>query len=435
MFLLPDTRKTLSTARYFLRWMWLLTPLSLLIGSACAGFLRGLDFVTQSRFSHPGLLWLLPFAGVLVAFCYEKLGKGTEAGNNLLLDAVHRADPENREKNQSDADSSPVVPRRMAPLILGGTLLTHLGGGSAGREGTAVQMGGALAFAWGRLFNLGREETRILLLCGIAAGFGGVFGTPLAGAIFALEVLAVGRLKTDALVPCLLAALVSNWCVAAWGVHHTHYAVAAFHSRANWPLDPLLALKIGLASIAFGLAATFFATLTHGAGRIFKSTFKNPLWRPFVGGCIVIALTILLGTRDYLGLGVTSPNLYAVTLTSAFEPGGAHAFSWAWKLIFTAVTLGSGFKGGEVTPLFFIGATLGNALSTPLHAPVSLMAATGFIAVFAGATNTPLACTLLGIELFGTSGAPYFALACFAAQLWSGHASIYSAQRRDVVAL
>ncbi len=434
MFLAVGTRQFAAKMRDFARWIWFLVPLGLLIGSACAGFLRGLDFVTQSRFSHPNLLFLLPFAGVLVEFCYRKIGAGSEAGNNLLLEAVNREETENREESDPETvtspDSSPIVPRRMAPLIVAATFVTHLCGGSAGREGTAVQMGGALASAWGRLFRLGREETRIILLCGIAAGFAGVFGTPLAGAVFALEVLAVGRFKTDALMPCLLAALVSHWSVAALGVHHAHYGVAPLADPQNAIFDALLALKIGLASVAFGLAASFFVAFTHGVANFLKRSFQNSLWRPFIGGCVVIALALALGTRDYLGLGVSSPDAGAVTLSSAFESGGADSFSWAWKLVFTAVTLGSGFKGGEVTPLFFIGATLGNALAAPLHAPVSLLAATGFLAVFAGATKTPLACTLMGIELFGAEFAPYFALACFAAQLCSGETGVYSSQRK-----
>jgi H+/Cl- antiporter ClcA len=387
-------------------------PLALLTGSACALFLWGLDHAVHTFLGHPALLWALPFAGVAVAWLYREYGASSEGGNNLIIDAVH------------GTDDSPLVPRRMAPLILVTTWTTHLFGGSAGREGTAIQMGGAIASTWAGLLRLDGSQTRTLLLCGIAAGFGGVFGTPLAGCIFALEVLAIGHLNFRALLPCLLAALVANWTVNAWGVGHIHYRVAVAPS-----FDLSLIFKIALAAVAFGLTALLFAELTHGLGHLFKSKIKNPLLRPFLGGLILIALAYALGTRDYLGLGTIAAHPGAVTISSAFESGGAHTLSWFWKLLFTALTLGSGFKGGEVTPLFFIGATLGNALATLFHCPVDLLAALGFIAVFAGASNTPLACTILGIELFGVANAPYYALACFIACACSGQSGIYLSQR------
>jgi len=323
------------------------------------------------------------------------------------------------------------IPRRMAPLILLTTVATHLFGGSAGREGTAVQMGGSIAAAIGRTLRLSAGETRTLLMCGIAAGFGGVFGTPLTGAVFAMEVLTLGRLSYESLIPCLIAAVVGDWACGAWGVHHTQYAISPFAvptlsgvAHFDWVLGG----KVALAALLFGLTSVLFAELTHGVQCV-AAKLKSPLLRPFVGGLCVIALVYLLGTRDYLGLGVSSPDASAVTILSSFSRGGADNFSWGWKLIFTAITLGSGFKGGEVTPLFFIGATLGNTLGRGLHAPVDLFAALGFVAVFAGATNTPIACTLMGIELFGAQYSVYFMIACFLAYGFSGHSGIYSAQR------
>jgi H+/Cl- antiporter ClcA len=370
------------------------------------------------RLDAPWLLFLLPLGGAGISALYHCFGSSAEGGNNLLMEAIH---------GHENDDSSVIVPRRMAPLILITTVATHLFGGSAGREGTAVQMGGSVASAVGRRLRLSSADTRTLLMAGIAAGFGGVFGTPLTGAVFAMEVLAIGRMSYDALVPCLIASVISDWACGAWGVHHTQYAIsaAALHLGGT-PFNWLLGGKVALAAVAFGLVSVLFAELTHGINHFFKGAVKHPILRPMAGGLCVIALVYLLGTRDYLGLGVSSPDPHAVTILSCFTSQGADTWSWWWKLLFTAVTLGSGFKGGEVTPLFFIGAALGNVLARVLAAPVDLFAGLGFVAVFAGATNTPLACTIMGIELFGSQYTIYFMIACFLAYLLSGHSGIYS---------
>lgn len=406
---------------YVLKWLALTVPVAAAIGSACALFLWSLELATQTRFDQPWLLFLLPLAGAVINVLYSRLGGNAEGGANLLMDAIH---------GRRQGDSAIVVPRRMAPLILLATIVTHLFGGSAGREGTALQMGGSIAATFGRVFRLSQTDVRTLLVAGIAAGFGGVFGTPLAGAVFAMEVLVLGRIKYDALIPCLTAALVADWTCRAWGINHLHDVVAlSAPSPSVVAFDWLLMGKVALAAIAFGLASILFAELTHTINRVFKQRIKWHSLRPFIGGIVVIGLTAILGTREYLGLGVSSPDANAVTISSAFLPHGADSLSWFWKLLFTAVTLGSGFKGGEVTPLFFIGATLGNVLAGILHAPVDVFAALGFVAVFAGATNTPLACTLMGIELFGTEYAAYFAVACFLSYVCSGHSGVYSSQR------
>jgi H+/Cl- antiporter ClcA len=325
------------------------------------------------------------------------------------------------------------VPRRMAPLVLFGTLVTHLFGGSAGREGTAVQMGGSIASAFCRWYRLDAAKVRILLMAGIAAGFGAVFGTPMAGAVFALEVLMIGRIEYEALLPSFIAAVAGDWTCHSWGVGHTRYHVAYLASNASpsafFHLDPWLLAKVVLASIAFGLASTAFSELSHWLGAVFKRLIPYGPLRPAVGGVMVIALFFLVGGSDYLGLGVSSPDPKAVTIVSLFQSPDIHYWSWFWKIVFTAVTLSSGFKGGEVTPLFFIGAALGNALAGVLGAPPDLFAALGFVAIFAGASNTPLACTLMGVELFGATHIIYIATACFLAYLFSGHSGIYLSQR------
>jgi len=406
-----------------IRWSIIVIPVAIAIGSAVALFLWLLDAVTHIRWQYPWLLFLLPVAGVIIYFVYKLWGGNSERGNNLIMDEIHTP--------------GGGVPKRMAPLVLFGTLVTHLFGGSAGREGTAVQMGGSIAAMFGRWFKLTPNDMRMLLTAGIAAGFGAVFGTPLTGAIFALEVLTIGRLQYDALLPCLVAGIVADQACTAWGIHHTQYKILFAGSGPSvlpqyFHINVLLLCKVIAAGIAFGLASFLFAAMVHAGKRQFQRYIRIGWLVPVAGGLLVILLTWLAGTGDYLGLGVTSNHPGAVTLVSAFNPGGADSFSWLWKLVFTAITLSSGFKGGEVTPLFFIGATLGNTLAVLFGAPVDLFAGLGFIAVFAGATNTPLACTIMGVELFGGQHVLYFAVACFTAYYFSGNTGIYSAQRMEV---
>lgn len=415
----------ISIISYLIRWTVILAPVAGVIGSSVALFLWLLDAATYTRYTYPWLLYLLPAAGVLIYFVYKKLGGNSEKGNNLIIDEIHQP--------------GGGVPRRMAPLVLFGTLVTHLFGGSAGREGTAVQMGGSIGAMFGRWFRLEGPDVRIVLTAAIAAGFGAVFGTPVTGAIFALEVLTIGRLRYDALLPCLIASVIGNVACTAWGIHHTQYHILFSGIRPAllpqyFNIDILLLLKVIAAGIAFGLVGFMFAEMVHRLKHQFKKRIKIGWLIPVTGAIIIIALTYWEGTGDYLGLGVTANPYHpaAVTIVSSFQAGGAHTFSWLWKILFTAVTLSCGFKGGEVTPLFFVGAALGNTLAVLLGAPVDLFAGLGFIAVFAGATNTPLACTVMGVELFGGEHVLYFAVACFTAYIFSGHSGIYGAQRIGV---
>ncbi len=400
-------------ARTTCKWLAILTPMAVVTGSASAFFLWALDAVTRVRFGYPGLLFLLPVGGLFVGALYQLYGRSASGGNNLLIDEIH----------QPGAG----VPRRMAPLILLGTLVTHLFGGSAGREGTALQMGGGIAASFGRLLKLDHAHLRILLMAGVAAGFGSIFGTPIAGAVFALEVLIIGRLQYDALIPCFFAALIADWTCRLWGAGHTHYHVDVLPAD-SFP-DPWLLGKVVLAAVAFGLASKLFATASHRLGDTFKTYIPRAELRPVVGGFLVIGLFFLAGTGDYLGLGVLGDRPSAITLPAMFTSTEIPATAWAWKLLFTVVTLSAGFKGGEVTPLFFIGAALGNSLAIALGAPVDLFAALGFVAIFAGATKTPLASTFLGMELFGAGNGLYIATACIIAYRCSGTRGIYTAQR------
>lgn len=414
----------LITLKRLLRCALIAVPVAVAIGSAVALFMWMLNWAIHYRFAHPWLLYFLPLVGFIIYFVYKYWGGPADKGNNLIMDEIYQP--------------GYGVPKRMAPFVLIATVATHLFGGSAGREGTAVQMGGSIAQGFSNWFKFDDADNSVLLTAGIAAGFAAVFGTPLTGALFAMEVLTLNRLKYNAWLPCLVAGLVGHYTFVAWGLHHTAYHItidkALPHLYHNYiPFDGLLMVKIIVASIAFGMASWLFATSVHGIKDLFNK-FIAPKWAiPFLGGLIIIALTFIVGKPDYLSLGVDAEYPGAVTIPSAFNTNGADGWSWLWKTIYTAITLGTGFKGGEVTPLFYIGATLGNSLSVLMNAPVGLFAALGFIAVFAGATNTPLACTLMGIELFGAEYTLFFAVACFTAYLFSGHGGIYASQQKNTV--
>ena len=414
MLLRQNWRENLAFAGRGLKWLLILLPMAAFVGSACALFLWSLDAVTYLRWQYAWLLFLLPVAGVAIGFVYHWIGRSVEGGNNLILDQIHTP--------------GGGVPRRMAPLILFGTVVTHLFGGSAGREGTAIQMGGSIASGCGKLTRLEASAARILLMAGVAAGFSAVFGTPLAGAVFALEVLMIGSVKYEALLPCFIAAVVADWTCHAWNIHHTSYHIT-FGDNTAFNLNWLLLGKVAGAAAVFGLVSTLFSELSHRLHGFFKKICPYAPLRPAIGGVLVIALVYLVGTRDYLGLGVNAPDAMGVSIVHFFTQNTIHPWAWWWKIVFTVVTLSCGFKGGEVTPLFFIGAALGNALAGALNAPTDLFAALGFVAVFAGATNTPLACTIMGFELFGATHGVYIAAACFLAYVFSGHSGIYLSQR------
>jgi H+/Cl- antiporter ClcA len=389
---------------YFVKWFLLAMPVGLLSGSASAGFLLALDWVTAFRESNFWIITFLPLGGLVIGLLYHHFGGDSHKGNNLIIDEIHAP--------------GKIVPFRMAPLVLFGTLITHLLGGSAGREGTAVQMGGAIADRFSKWLKVSHHDRKTLLIMGISAGFASVFGTPLAGAVFALEVLSKGKVRGEFILPSFLVAYIAHFACLMWNVHHTVYSIPAVPE-----LHVIHLFWIGLAGVLFGFTSILFMRMAHFWSNLFNILVSNPVLRPMFGGLILSLVVWLWGDSTYLGLGIS-------VIQNAFVVK-AVIFAFFLKILLTTFTLGAGFKGGEVTPLFFIGATLGSALSLWIPLPTALMAGMGFAAVFAGATNTPLACMLMGMELFGSESALYIGLACVIAYFSSGHGSIYSAQRPE----
>jgi H+/Cl- antiporter ClcA len=395
-----------ARARNVAVWMLLAALVGIVTGCASALFLVLLELATQTRVAFPALVFALPLLGLALGALYERFGEPIRGGNNLIIDTIHII-----------PHDAPALPLRMAPMVLLGTVLTHLFGGSAGREGTAVQMGASLADALAHRLRVEASLRRDLLVAGVAGGFGSVFGTPIAGAIFALEFVVLGRIEYRALLPALIAAVVGDMTTRALRIEHTLYP-----SPAALELSLLVLGKWTLFAAAIALVTVAFIELTHFLKQQGERYLPSLAWRMFVGGLLVVLLWWTVGSDDYLGLGVP-------TILRAFSDPALPSLAFAAKLVFTAVTLGAGFVGGEVTPLFFIGAALGNVLARVLGLPLDLAAGVGLAATFACASNTPLALSVMAVELLGGALFPHAAIVCVLAYVLSGHRSIYPAQR------
>ncbi|MBK9511446.1 MAG: chloride channel protein [Cytophagaceae bacterium] len=368
------------------------------IGAMSYFFLVTLGMATSYREAHSRIILLLPLGGLTVAALYKYFGQEVKAGNNLLIDNIQK--------------SGKTIPFKMAPFIYIGTIITHLFGGSAGREGTALQMAGAFADQLSKPLKLNSSDRQILLIAAIAAGFGAVFGTPLAGAVFALEFYLVGKIRYNAIFPAFITAIIADYTARAMGAPHSH-----FFSEPTLGLKPDFLIFSILSGVLFGLTAAFFSKTLHFLTDFFAKNIKNELLRPVIGGSILVVIILIWGNTKYLGLGVPEIENSFLKVSDPQD--------FILKLLLTTLTISAGFKGGEVTPLFFIGATLGSALAAIFPLPVALLAAMGFVAVFAGATNTPLACLIMGLELFGSQNGIYLATAVIVSYLFSGHTGIY----------
>lgn len=384
-----------------MKWILICVLVGILAGASSALFLYTLNLATDYRDTHLWLIFLLPVAGLAIGYLYHFYGKEVSKGNNLIL--------EEYEKPKS------TIPLKMAPMVYIGTILTHLFGGSAGREGTAVQMSTAIADQFTKLFPLSNEERKILLIIGISGGFASIFGTPLTGAIFAIEVLYFSRVSLKSIIPSFLTAFIAYYTVEFFQIPHTQYPKPNI-TELHLHIIPWLIF----AGIVFGLTARMFSTSVHYFTQKAKELISYPPLRPFLGGLIFALVIYFTGATKYLGLGIP-------TILDSFQYA-QEGDVFLLKLIATAFILGTGFKGGEVTPLFFIGAALGSALSVFVPLPVSLLAAMGFVAVFSGATHTPIACTIMGFELFGWQSGIYVGIACFVAYFCSGYLGIYESQ-------
>jgi H+/Cl- antiporter ClcA len=397
---------------YLAKFTILSIAIGFLIGTATALFLFCLDAVTACREEHHWLIYCLPIAGLFIGWLYYRYGIQVKKGNNLIIE-------------QYRSEQKETIPLIMAPLVLISTLLTHLVGGSAGREGTAVQMGGAIADQFTRKLNLTLAERSTLLIMGVSAGFSAVFGTPIGGAVFALEIMLFKNCKWSDFLPSILAAYCAHYVCLIWGVHHNIYLI---------DLIPAINLKTILfamiAGLLFGLTAFFFMRLHKWWATLFQKIKYEPL-RPFVGGIILVMVILFMNFTNFtdptkfMGLGIP-------TISDAFlHPAGNYDFFL--KILLTTFTLSAGFKGGEVTPLFFIGATLGNILIWFIPLPMPMLAGMGFVAVFAGATHAAITGIILGIEIFGLHAGIYIGIASVVSYFTSGSEGINSAQIKEGV--
>lgn len=385
-----------NTARFLI--LTILT--GTIMGLASAAFLKSLEIVTVLREQSGWLIFLLPVTGVLTALMYRKYGKGAQRGSNLVIESVHE---------------DVRVPFRMTVFSFAFTVLTHLTGGSAGREGTAVQIGGALSNRLAVRARLDKTGQRILVMAGISAGFGSVFGTPLAGAFFGMEMCFVGKLSYEALLPCFIASFTADLVTAALGITHATRRIAAIPALSPYPVAIVFA-----AAIVFGYCGKYFAIAVHAIKKRYARHFKDDLVRALAASLVVLGVMLLINGVRYAGLSTWM-------IDAAFQ-GTASLWDPIRKFLLTVLTLGAGLQGGEATPLFDIGASLGSLIGQLTHVEPSLLAALGLIGVFGCAANIPITTIVLGIEMFGTKAVPYYVITALVSYYLTGHHGIYSAQ-------
>jgi len=387
---------------HFASWMCAGIAIGGFVGLVGVAFHLLLEWATEFRMETPWLLWLLPLGGLAIVLAYRFAGMEKDRGTNFILVAVRSNEP---------------VTIKTAPLIFFSTVVTHLLGGSAGREGAALQLGGSIASSFAQTWELNEKESRIMTMCGMAAGFSALFGTPLTSVVFAMEVITVGVMHYSAIVPCTVAALVASAISSSMGIAPTAFTITNIPETIGLETGFLVVL-LGIAS---ALISILFCVVMEHTSHAYKERIKSPLLRVFVGGCLIIALTYLVGCRDYNGAGMD-------VIIKALN-GDAKAEAFLLKILFTALTLGAGYKGGEIVPSFFIGATFGCVAGAFLGLPAGFAASLCMAAVFCGVTNCPLTSIILCIELFGFHGTGYYALCCGISYMLSGYYGLYSEQK------
>ena len=393
----PILKNTFTTAKWVL-FASITGAVVSLVGSA---FYYLLAFVTSYREQNPWIIYLLPVAGLAIVATYHLFHNDNDRGTNLVISAVHSGDR---------------IPLRMTPSIFISTALTHLFGGSAGREGAALQIGGSIGNSLGKLFKFDEKDTHVVIMCGMSAAFSTLFGTPMAAAIFPMEVVSVGVMYYMALVPCVVSSLVAHGIAVTLGVAGEAFHVTGIPELAFIPSVKTIVIAAACAFLSMG-----FCVFLHKTEHLYKKIFKNRYLRIFVGGCLIVLLTVLVGNNDYNGAGMH-------TIEHAIE-GHVVAEAFLLKMLFTALTIGAGYKGGEIVPTFFVGATFGCLLGQFIGLSPSFCAAIGMVALFCGVTNSPISTLLISFELFGFEGMPYYLLAVSFSYMLSGYFGLYSSQK------
>ena len=395
-----------TPAAFFCKWVIFALAIGLVVGGVSTAFAYALSYVTALRQGHVWLIALLPLGGAAIVLLYRVSGMEKDRGTNYVLVAVRENAP---------------LPLRTAPLVFASTVLTHLLGGSSGREGAILQIGGSISSKIGRWVKLDEKDSRIITMCGMSAAFSALFGTPLAAAMFAMEVVSVGVLYYAAIVPCLLSALIGVEVAGFFGVAPTAFPLSALPE-----LTPLTMLQAGGMGVLFALLSIGFCKLMHTSPGIYQRLIPRPALRAAAGGVLVILLTLLVqlwdpGSYDYNGAGAE--------IIAAAIGGHARPEAFLLKMLFTTVTLGAGFKGGEIVPVFFTGATFGCVAAPLLGLDAPFGAALGMVGVFCGVTNCPMTSLLLAYEVFGGAGLPLFAVSCAVSYMLSGYNSLFSEQK------
>ena len=384
-----------------IKWVIFSMLVGLIVGLCGTAFYKGLYFVTQTRIEHPWLIFLLPFAGLLIVGLYHALKNSNDGGTNLVISAIHSGDE---------------LPLRMAPLIFISTLITHLFGGSAGREGAALQMGGSIGNSLGKLFRFDEKDKHIMIMCGMSAAFSSLFGTPMAAAIFSMEMISVGVMHYSALVPCVISSLIANGVASKFDVKNEFFLIDEIPK-----FNIITAIQISILAALCALLSIVFCILLHKTQDLYKKVFKNQYLRVFAGGCFVLAATIIVGSQTYNGTGM---NIIDNCISGTVRPE-----AFILKMLFTALTLGAGYKGGEIVPSFCTGAAFGCLYGNLFGFSPTLCTAVGMTSVFCGVTNCPITSLLISFELFGYDGMPYFLLSIAFSYMFSGYFGLYHSQK------